>query len=394
MIWGPHILALSLGVVLAVCAYFNYATVGRPSYSYAAGGAVSASGIYTGNIWLYAMVATDYGDDILLEHFIQHYHHLGVPYDRFLFVLYHNPTYKNDATSGYQRSVTFLRANNFAFRIWEDQYSSHRANANFLELALEVAMSPYSWIVKLHIDEFLQTDGRLMRELITEAEREGATFIEGSHVDRLARGGVLRKILPGVPLEVQMPVACSLSVDIAGPPERVFAFKAFLRPEDEGRRIVPPKYARPYFSACSVVTKMPVASGIIKDCSGSKQLEPAKLFDSYHLTPYAKYSAKYAGKKFNATLARGRPPWEVKAFSQKLILHHVKWHSGVVANLRDRAGWYRGDCNPGIVSQKCTPRHADWRQLVHAVNIVSGLDPFKEATLTCIPGTNHQEGGP
>lgn len=51
------------------------------------------------SIWVYTMVATDYGGDQLLRHFIEHYHALGVPYDRFLFVLHHNPAYRDDPTS-------------------------------------------------------------------------------------------------------------------------------------------------------------------------------------------------------------------------------------------------------------------------------------------------------
>lgn len=44
-----------------------------------------------------------------------------------------------------------------------DQYSSYRANVKFLETTLEMAMSPHSWIVKLDVDELLQTDGLLLR---------------------------------------------------------------------------------------------------------------------------------------------------------------------------------------------------------------------------------------
>lgn len=61
--------------------------------------------------------------------------------------------------------------------------------------------------------------------MITAAEREGATYIEGTHLDRLAPGGVLRQVSPAVPWEEQFPVACRLPLNIAGPPERVFAFK-------------------------------------------------------------------------------------------------------------------------------------------------------------------------
>ena len=55
------------------------------------------------------MVATDYGGDQLLRHFIEHYHALGVPYDRFLFVLHHNPAYRDDPTSSKRPPWSSLR---------------------------------------------------------------------------------------------------------------------------------------------------------------------------------------------------------------------------------------------------------------------------------------------
>lgn len=57
------------------------------------------------SIWLYAMVGTDYGGDRLIRHFIDYYHDLGVPYDRFIFVLHHNPAFPDDATSSAKHSA-------------------------------------------------------------------------------------------------------------------------------------------------------------------------------------------------------------------------------------------------------------------------------------------------
>lgn len=45
------------------------------------------------------MVGVDYGGDRLIRHFIDYYHDLGVPYDRFIFVLHHNPAFPDDETS-------------------------------------------------------------------------------------------------------------------------------------------------------------------------------------------------------------------------------------------------------------------------------------------------------
>ncbi len=48
---------------------------------------------------------------------------------------------------------------------------------------------------------------------------------------------------------------------------------------------------------------------------------------------------RYAGF-VNSTV----PPeqaWRATPFSRQLAVHHMKWHAGIVDNLRDRAAWYR-----------------------------------------------------
>ena len=49
------------------------------------------------------MVGTDYGGDRMIRHFIDYYHDLGMPYDRFIFVLHHNPAFPDDETSSAQQ---------------------------------------------------------------------------------------------------------------------------------------------------------------------------------------------------------------------------------------------------------------------------------------------------
>ncbi len=57
------------------------------------------------------------------------------------------------------------------------------------------------------------------------AEAEGATYVRGQLVDRLAPGGILRRIVPEQSLWDQFPVACHVAEGIAGPHDRVFAFR-------------------------------------------------------------------------------------------------------------------------------------------------------------------------
>ncbi len=63
------------------------------------------------------------------------------------------------------------------------------------------------------------------REVISQAERENATFVEGSLVDRLAPSGILRRVLPAPHILQQFPVECLVVENFAGPRERVIAFK-------------------------------------------------------------------------------------------------------------------------------------------------------------------------
>ena len=48
-------------------------------------------------------------------------------------------------------------------RNWADQYSTVRAAARFLEATMEVVTNPDSWIIRLDVDELLDTKGLLLR---------------------------------------------------------------------------------------------------------------------------------------------------------------------------------------------------------------------------------------
>ena len=129
----------------------------------------------------------------------------------------------------------------------------------------------------------------------------------------------------------------------------------------------------------------------------------------------------------------GDRPWRAQEGSKQYSVWHVKWHSGLITNLRDRAAYYRctdvakgnicclakfvrrysqspqeptdaaagssaashrgvymlcrGDCvydTQGM--QMCTPRHADWRQAIEAFYMVGGT-PAVEGLVPCENGT-------
>lgn len=63
------------------------------------------------------------------------------------------------------------------------------------------------------------------RQVISGAERENATFIQGSLIDRLAPGGALRRVLPHPHILRQFPVECLVVEQFAGPRQRIIAFK-------------------------------------------------------------------------------------------------------------------------------------------------------------------------
>ena len=49
---------------------------------------------------------------------------------------------------------------------------------------------------------------------------------------------------------------------------------------------------------------------------------------------------RYEGPQFQSGTPRRRA-WRAQAYSSSFMVFHVKWHQGIVANLRDRAAWYR-----------------------------------------------------
>jgi hypothetical protein len=53
-----------------------------------------------------------------------------------------------------------------ACRNWADQYSSTRAAIKFLEVTMEVITNPDCWIVRLDVDELLDTGGLLLRQAL------------------------------------------------------------------------------------------------------------------------------------------------------------------------------------------------------------------------------------
>lgn len=57
---------------------------------------------------MYALVGTDYGGDGVIRHFIDYYHDLGVPHDRLIFVLHHNPAFPEGPKSSEQQLICRL----------------------------------------------------------------------------------------------------------------------------------------------------------------------------------------------------------------------------------------------------------------------------------------------
>ena len=72
------------------------------------------------------------------------------------------------------------------------------------------------------------------------AEAEGATYVRGQLVDRLAPSGILRRIVPEQSLWDQFPVACRVAEGIAGPHDRVFAFRVLSPAAVTPATVAPP----------------------------------------------------------------------------------------------------------------------------------------------------------
>ena len=299
--------------------------------------------------WLYSLVSADYGGESMLPHWVTHYLSLGVSPDKFIILINRNSA-KRPSSLGLEAVIGYLESFNIInYWIWDGQYSSEVHLKKKLEIFGQVVTHPDDWIVLADSDEF-QYYGRkkLLHTFLDEADREGATYIRGTLVDRLARDGSLPKVTTQPSIHEQFPMACAVVGNLyGGKTKKIAAFKAFLRSNQGNHKIVKPEEAQRYFAGA-----LPGESSPRGGFFGSE--------DIYPLTPYAAYPEKYY---YGDELQPGAEAvWDDISYRIIVPVFHFKWHSAVLENLQDRAEFYRGDAEAGGL-----PRYKHYQEAETAV---------------------------
>lgn len=191
-------------------------------------------------VWLYALHTPKYGGDRMLNHFLEHYTRLGIAVDRMVFVvnwggrdsaddsptrtIRTQPTDSADDSSigvgsarlaavghasrdpppsssfpprsseapALQASLAILDAWGIDYSMWYGQYSSEAHLEHRLRALRRVPVR--DWIVLADSDELVDFGGRTAAAAFADADAEGANFVAGRLVDRVARGGKLEVI--------------------------------------------------------------------------------------------------------------------------------------------------------------------------------------------------------
>lgn len=262
-------------------------------------------------VWLYSLLAADFGGVELLPHFLEHYARLGVKTERMLFVVNYNPKaassssdQSSSSSSPLQQLTAILDAWGADYRVWLGQYS---ADAH-LKLKLEVLqrVPVRDWIIITDSDEFHDYGGMTAPQFLETCTRRGYNWVKGYFVDRVAEDGRLTQIEPSPAIWLQYPFKCDVARRLAhGDPSKITAFRGFLRSGVGNHGIIPPEVAEEYFG--------PAAPGQESPRYGLCGAE-----DLFLLTPYSKYWMFYKGEDVTGNSFL----WAPKEAEFKVCMHY------------------------------------------------------------------------
>ena len=313
--------------------------------------------------WVYTFVSADHGGDLLLPHFINYYHQLGITYRRFLVLVHHTPG--KWSRVGLERLAGICQGYSLECRLWEGEYTPDAHLEQQLIILKEFVDEPLDWIIVTDVDELQHWPTDNINQYLTdENTKSQATFFMGDYVERIAPQGELTAVVPVSTRKVtpslfqQYPQQC---VSRQRQPV-VTAFKAYLRTARDRRSIVIPDAAKSYFSPCVPGLLCPRSSLRLEDMNR----------DLFHLTPYSLYENRYRyiGTPPDAQGEKYFWPYRVfnpAPFEQPIIIQHFKWHSEVVDETGEQLERYRGDCSlQQDDAPDCHPLVPRWKELAAA----------------------------
>ena len=164
-------------------------------------------------------------------------------------------------------------------------------------------------------------------------EHKGFNEVRGQYVDRVSESGVLTKLAAEPGLFTQYPLQCQVIKNVAnGRDFKTMAYRGYWRTDRGNHQVIRPARAMGYLSG--------------KARGGGD--------DVYHLTPYSKFQDMYHYQCSSSDMLpplvkcaeKGAKP---KGFTpsryqgDNVAVHHFKWHEGVLASIKDRLEYYRGD---------------------------------------------------
>jgi hypothetical protein len=95
-------------------------------------------------VWLYCLLAADYGGPSLLPHFLEHYSRLGIHKDRMLFIVNQNPASQGSNPRDLEDMRRLLDAFGADYRVWLGQYSAD----THLKFKLQVGWRGVQFLLK------------------------------------------------------------------------------------------------------------------------------------------------------------------------------------------------------------------------------------------------------
>mmetsp|Transcript_26307 Transcript_26307/g.31919 ORF Transcript_26307/g.31919 Transcript_26307/m.31919 type:complete len:385 (-) Transcript_26307:267-1421(-) len=302
-------------------------------------------------VWLYTSVAADYDGALMLPHFIRHYMDLGIQPEHFLVVVNHNPEAKNLKTeTPVEDVVAVLDSFGIKYHLWLDQYSSEKLYKIRLQLLNIVPLQ--DWIVHADSDELHEYGARDLVKYLNDMDKQGVNEIKGEYVDRVSKSGELTAIEASPGIFEQYPMKCQVIKNVAqGRDTKAMAYKGYWRTDRGNHQVLRPAKAMSYLGA--------------PDKKGGVNRAVENAEDLWPLTPYARVPQAYQYVCAGADLENGKVvmkmPKGVKCHilteknkkaplprgwarkSNSALVHHFKWHAGVINSVKDRLKYYKGD---------------------------------------------------
>ena len=367
-------------------------------------------------IWLYAFVFADHGGDVLLPHFINHYHQLGITYRRMLFVVHHDPSI--GSTTSLEKIATICHGYNLECRFWEEEYSAEGQYEQHLKMLRDFVYDPYDWVLYADVNEFQDWEGPIkyvlcvqychqllrcidvsrmqFRYAVERANRMRAYYITGPYVDRFSEDFRPRSVpvmsddnlkedifdifpwrcpSPEIIDKYTDPDSPSATSPFGGPVghhpgSKVVAFRNSMRVSRLRDKVLSPKIAKLYLGNCSTIKPY--------YCPRMSLDGPPK--DLYHLTPYSTYEAQY---RYPTTPERDQISvnitlWhDVEWGGMQVPIHRINWASDVLSHHRAWLERYKGSCRLDHYDSDCQSLLESWHTRFQMYQAAISNDPVQ-----------------